>query len=55
MVRGENSRKIYSIRGEKNAKSMLDYLNDVLSTRGIGVKSVIISNVKLPPDVANSL
>lgn len=55
MVRQETSRRIYSIRGEKNAQSMLNHLNDVMSTRGIGVKSVIITNVKLPADVANSL
>jgi hypothetical protein len=34
---------------------MLNHLNDVMSTKGITVKSVIITNVKLPPDVANSL
>lgn len=34
---------------------MLNHLNDVMSTRGITVKSVIITNVKLPADVANSL
>jgi len=55
MVRQESSKRIYSIRGEKNAQAMLNHLNDVMSTKGIGIKSVIITNVKLPSDVANSL
>lgn len=48
MARQESSKKIYSIRGEKNAKAMKDFLNDVMSTKGITIKSVIITNVKLP-------
>jgi len=48
MVRAEYSKNIYSIRGEKNAASMLSFLNDTLSTKGITVKTVIITNVKLP-------
>lgn len=34
---------------------MLSFLNDSLSTKGISVKSVIITHVKLPSDVSNSL
>lgn len=55
MARQESSKKIYSIRGEKNAKAMKTFLNDIMSTKGITIKSVIITNVKLPADVAQSL
>lgn len=52
MVRSESSKKIYNIRGERHAKAMLGFLNDIMSTKGITIKSVIITNVKLPEDVA---
>lgn len=34
---------------------MLSHLKQVMSTKGINMKSVIITNVKLPIDVAHSL
>lgn len=55
MARSIQSRRIYSIRGEKHAKSMLDHLKAAMQSKGVNIKSVIITNVKLPPDVANSL
>lgn len=55
MARSVPSRKIYSIRGEEHAAQMLSHLKTVMSTKGINIKSVIITNVKLPADVAFSL
>jgi hypothetical protein len=55
MVRSISSRKIYSIRGEDHARQMVSHLTQVMSTKGINIKSVIITNVKLPHDVAISL
>ena len=55
MIRSQSSKKIYSIRGEKNAAAMLIHLNDVMQTRGIKISTVIITNVKLPEDVARSM
>ena len=55
MVRTVPSKRIYSIRGAKHAQSMKKYLHDVMSTKGINIKDVIITNVKLPQDVASSL
>ena len=55
MARSVQSKSIYSIRGEKHAQLMKNYLMDVMSTKGINIKDAIITNVKLPPDVANSL
>ena len=48
MVRSQQSKNIYSIRGEKNAKAMLEYLNGIMENKGIRIKTVIITNVKLP-------
>lgn len=55
MARSIQSRKIYSVRGEKHAKAMLDHLKSTMQSKGVNIKSVIITNVKLPHDVANSL
>lgn len=55
MARSIPSKKIYSIRGEKHAAQMLSHLKDVMSTKGINIKSVIVTNVKLPSDVASAL
>ena len=55
MARSVQSKNIYSIRGAKHAQQMKNYLRDVMATKGINIKDVIITNVKLPQDVANSL
>ena len=55
MARSIPSSKIYSIRGADHATSMKNYLRDVMATKGINIKDVIITNVKLPNDVASSL
>jgi hypothetical protein len=55
MARSIPSKSIYSIRGEKHAAQMLSHLKDVMATKGINIKSVIVTNVKLPNDVANAL
>ena len=55
MARSVTSGKIYSIRGEEHAAQMLSHLKSVMGTKGINMKWVIITNVKLPNDVASSL
>ncbi len=55
LARSVSSKNVYSLRGEKHADQMKAHLKQVMSNKGINVKSVIITNVKLPPDVANSL
>ena len=55
MVRSVSSRKIYSLNGEEHARSMVSHLKSVMATKGITIKTVIITNVKLPSDVAHSL
>jgi hypothetical protein len=55
MARSVPSKRIYSIRGAEHAAQMKNYLRDVMSTKGILIKDVIITNVKLPSDVASSL
>jgi hypothetical protein len=48
MARQITSAKIYSIRGEEHAAQMLSHLKTVMQTKGINMKYVIITNVKLP-------
>ena len=55
MVRQVSSRKIQSIRGDEQAESMVKHLRSVMSNKGINIKTVIITHVKLPNDVALSL
>ncbi len=55
MARSVSSKHVYSLRGEKHAEQMKLHLYQVMSTKGINIKSVIITNVKLPHDVATSL
>ena len=55
MVRGISSRKIQCIRGDDHAKTMRDHLSSVMENKGINIKSVIITHVRLPNDVAHSL
>ena len=55
LARSVNSRKVYSLRGEHHATQMLSYLKAIMQSKGVDVKTVIITNVKMPPDVAKSL
>lgn len=34
---------------------MISYMNDLFQNKGIEIRSVIITNVKLPPDIADPL
>lgn len=45
----------YTLRGQHHAKGMLEQLNLSLSTKGILVKRVIITEVLLGESVANSM
>jgi len=55
MVRQISSRKIQCIRGDEQAQAMLQHLRTVMAPKAINIKSVIITHVKLPDDVAHSL
>jgi len=48
MVRAISSRKIQCIRGDDHAQTMVQHLRQVMSNKGINIKSVIITQVKLP-------
>lgn len=55
MVRQVSSRKIQCIRGDEHAQAMIQHLRSVMAPKAIKVKTVIITHVKLPDDVAQSL
>ena len=48
MTRSVSSRRVYSLRGQEHAQQMLSHLKSTMVTKGIDIKSVIITNVKLP-------
>lgn len=55
MVRQVSSRKIQCIRGDEQAEAMVKHLRSVMANKGINIKSVIITHVNLPKDVASSM
>lgn len=55
MGRSVKVSEAYSLRGAQHAQGMLEHLNANLSNKGIQVKRVIITNVILDTDVANSM
>lgn len=55
LARSVKASEAYSLRGDENAKGMLEYLNTNLNNKGIFVKRAIIKSVKLDAEVANSM
>ena len=55
LVRGVNSKNIYSLKGKHAENTMLQHLREKLQDKAVNVKSVIITNVVLPEDVAKSM
>ncbi len=55
LARQTSSKNVYSLRSDKHGDSMLSSLKNTMSNKGVNIKSVIITNVSLPPDVADSL
>ena len=50
--RSVNSKHVYELKGQEHAKGIQEYLKKELVNKGINVKSLIITNVLLPEDVA---
>ena len=55
MGRSIKAVQAYSLRGAQHAQGMLEHLNTNLNNKGILVKRVIITNVVLSQDVAQSM
>ena len=55
LARSVETKHAYTLRGHHHAKGMLEQLNLSLSTKGILVKRVIITEVQLGESVANSM
>lgn len=55
MGRSIKAVQAYSLRGAQHAQGMLEHLNTALSNKGILIKRVIITNVVLSQEVANSM
>ena len=45
----------YSIKGKEHTKEMIDYMNSIFDNKGVFIKSVIITNVTLPKQIADNL
>lgn len=45
----------YSIKGKEHTKEMIEYMNSIFDNKGVMIKTVIITNVTLPKQIADNL
>lgn len=55
LARSVTHLEAYSIKGKEHTSQMLEYMNKIFETKGIKIKSVIITNVLLPRGISNPL
>jgi hypothetical protein len=55
LARTKTHLEAYAIKGKEHTKEMIDYMNSIFDNKGVEIESVIITNVKLPSDVADPL
>lgn len=55
LARSINSNHAYNLRGHEQEESMLAYMRSKLQGKGISVKNLIVTNVILPPRVAEDI
>lgn len=55
LARSKTHLEVYNIKGKEHTAEMVNYMNDLFSSKGIEVRSVIITNVKLADSIANEL
>lgn len=55
LVRSKKHTEAYSIKGKEHTQEMIRYMNGIFEPKGIQIKSVIITNVRLPHDIADEM
>lgn len=55
LARSKTHLEAYSIKGKEHTNEMLRYLNGIFESKGIEIRSVIITNVLLDHEIANQL
>lgn len=55
LARTKTHLQAYSMKGKDHTEEMLRYMNGIFETKGIEIRSVIITNVLLNPEIANQL
>ena len=55
LARSRSHLEANTLKGNEHAHEMVDLLNSRMNSKGIRIKSVIIEDVKLPPDFAKTL
>lgn len=47
--------EIYQVKGRDHTHDILEFLNNTFANKGVEFQRVIITNVRLPPDIAGPL
>jgi len=55
LARQVPSKRAYSLKGKEQQEGMLAYLKEKFKDKAIEVKSIIIKNITLPPDIGVQL
>jgi len=55
LARSKTHLEAYSIKGKEKGKEHTEYMNGIFESKGIEIRSVIITNVKLDPEIADQL
>ena len=55
LARSKTHLEAYNIKGKEHTEEMLRYMNGIFETKGIEIRSVIITNVLLDPEIADQL
>ena len=55
LARSKTHLQAYSIKGKEHTDEMIRYMNGIFETKGIEIRSVIITNVVLDAEIARQL
>ena len=55
LARSKTHLEAYSIKGKEKGKEHTEYMNGIFESKGIEIRSVIITNVKLDQEIADQL
>lgn len=55
LARSKTHLEAYSIKGKEKGKEHTEYMNSIFESKGIEIRNVIITNIKLQDDIADQL
>lgn len=54
-MREKTHLEVYQIKGREHTSEMLDFLNKAFASKGLEFTRIIVTNVRLPKDIAEPL